>query len=63
MARYLRVVAILRPTLKGSLQLVLCLVILGASLSLSISKNSGGMRMKFLKPGISVSYSSYMMVV
>ena len=53
----------LRFCSEGSLQLVVCLVSLGASLSLSISKKSGIMHMKFLKPGMSVSQSSCMMLV
>ena len=61
-ARYLMVRANLSPTLIGALQLVACLARHGSSLVFIISKNSGVTLMKLVNPGMSVAYSSAIML-
>ena len=61
-ARYLMVRANFSPTLIGALQLVACLARCGFSLVFIISKNSGVILMKLVNPGMSVAYSSAIML-
>ena len=61
-ARYLMVRANFSPTLTGSLWLVACLARRGSSLVFIISNNSGVIIMKVVNPGMSVAYSSAIML-
>ena len=61
-ARYLMVRANFSPTLIGALYLVACLARHGSSLVFIISKNSGVILMKLVNPGMSVAYSSAIML-
>ena len=61
-ARYLMVRANFSPTLIGALYLVACLARRGSSLVFIISKNSGVILMKLVNPGMSVAYSSAIML-
>ena len=61
-ARYLMVRANFYPTLIGALQLVACLDRRGSSLVFIILKNSGVILMKLVNLGMSVAYSSTVML-
>ena len=61
-ARYLMVRANFSPTLIGAQYLVPCLAKHGSSLVFIISKNSRVILMKLVNPGMSVAYSSAIML-